>query len=381
MRDQSVVGETVDRLFSPLTANPADPQPGKSVGILVGVTLAGQRYYFRFGEVDLNDGGSVDIKDIVFFIGSNSKVVTATLLALAPGETNGPVGPFTHVSSLLPSDVTVRQPYGDILLWHLATHSAGFPDGVCGPRPAFGDYPFSSMGQFLDTFEPSYGPGKYWVYSNQGFALLGVLLSHAYAGGKTSSDWDETYENWPTLAIEKVTSPLGMKTTQVAYQAVAAQVAQGYNYSDKGSTPVYNPVSPPNWVMTSAGLGAGALSSTLNDMLTFLEMEINPPKGALGTAIKTTQQAYPGSDTLSMGLGWQLGNDYLDKDGGLGGYQTYMAFDPSRKVGVFVFGNTSGGRAGGVLTGTGRKLLGELRGLPAEPSNFPHPTTIPQCPA
>jgi CubicO group peptidase (beta-lactamase class C family) len=81
-----------------------------------------------------------------------------------------------------------------------------------------------------------------------------------------------------------------------------------------------------------------------------------------------------------MGLGWQLSNGYLDKNGGLGGNQTYMAFDPTTKIGVFVFGNTSGGDAGGVLTKTGRILLGELRGFPAEPSVFPQPQSVPQCP-
>lgn len=380
MLSQSMIGATVDRLFSPLIAEPGDPQPSKSVGILVGVTLEGQRYYFELGTVDLNQGGAVAIKDIVFFIGSNTKVVTATLLALAARETSGPVTPFTHVSALLPDGVTVHQPDGDILLWHLATHSAGFPDGMCGPRPTFGNYPFSSLGQFLKNFEPSYAPGKYWVYSNQGFALLGVLLSHAYAGGSASAGWDETYQNWPSLAVGKVTSPLGMPTTQVDYQSVSGQVAQGYDYSDDSGTAAYKPVSPPDWDMTSAALGAGALSSTLDDMLTFLEAEISPPEGSLGTAIRTTQQAHPRDDALSMGLGWQLGNGYLDKNGALGGYQSYMAFDPARKVGVFVFGNTSGGRAGGVLTATGRRLLGDLRGLAAAPSSFPHPATIPKCP-
>ncbi|HEV7308417.1 serine hydrolase domain-containing protein [Ensifer sp.] len=381
MLSQNVVGKTVERLFSPLVAAPDNPQPNKSVGILVGVTLAGERYYYRFGTVALNEAGVVAAKDIVFFIGSNTKVVTATLLALAARETDGPVTPYTHVSALLPSGVTVKQPHGDILLWHLATHSAGFPDGMCGPRPTFGNYPFSSENRFLETFKPAYAPGKYWVYSNQGFGLLGVLLSHAYAGGSESAAWDESYQNWPALGIGKITAPLGMSTTQVDYARVAAQVAEGYTYSDEGQSPAYRPVSPPMWDMTSAGLGAGALSSTLSDMLTFLEAEISPPEGSLGTAIRTTQQPHPRDNALSMGLGWQLGNGYLDKNGALAGYQSYMAFDPGNRLGVFVFGNTSGGTAGNVLTGTGRKLLGDLRGFAATPSTFPHPATVPQCPA
>jgi CubicO group peptidase (beta-lactamase class C family) len=380
MLDTNRVKTTVDRLFSDLVTSFSTPEAHKSVGLLVGVTIAGQRYYFSFGQVDLHEGGSAAIEDIVFFIGSNTKVITATLLALAAREAANPVTPFTHIQDLVPTDISVKQPYGDILLWHLATHSAGYPDGVCGPRPAFGNYPFTSMGQFLANFDPSYAPGKYWVYSNQGFALLGVLLSHAYAGRGSSSSWDDTYRKWPSFAVDKVTSPLGMETTQVDYSHVARRVAQGYNYVEDNAASAYKNVPPPNWVFNSAGLGAGALSSTLADMLTFLEAEITPPYGSLGTALKTTQQAYPDSDVLSMGLGWQLSNGYLDKNGGLGGNQTYMAFDPTTKIGVFVFGNTSGGDAGGVLTKTGRILLGELRGFPAEPSVFPQPQSVPQCP-
>jgi CubicO group peptidase (beta-lactamase class C family) len=377
MLDVTGIGPIVEEYICPLIGTLSDPQPGQSVGILVGVTRDGARDYFHFGDVGLHSGDSVvPIEDKVFFIGSNTKVFTATLLALA-ATARTPVTPSTCVKSLLPSSVGINQPFGDILLWHLATHSAGFPDGTCGPRPTFGDYPFTSMGRFLSDFTPSYAPGKYWVYSNQGFALLGVLLSHAYAGG-ASSGWDASYQIWPGLA-EMITAELRMPCTQVDYSNVSGQVAQGYAYTDAGGTPAYVPVDPPNMVLTSAALGAGALSSTLKDMLTFLEASISPPQGSLGAAMTETQQPYPGSEGLSMGLGWELSNEYLDKNGGLDGYKTYMAFDPGRKIGLFLFGNTSGGTRD-ALTDTGRLLLGALRDDPACPSVFPHPSSIPQCP-
>jgi CubicO group peptidase (beta-lactamase class C family) len=238
------------------------------------------------------------------------------------------------------------------------------------------------MGGFLDNFTPSYAPGEYWVYSNQGFALLGDVLSQAYTvGSNTSSDWDETYQNWPSVVMKYLVNPLGMTSTQVAHADVADKILQGYNYTDpKDGSASYTPVSPPHWVLSSAGLGAGALSSTMQDMLLFLEQQISPPQGELGDAIRMTQQPWPSSDSLSMGLGWQRSNGYFDKDGGLGGYETYMAFDPDKKTGVFVAGNTSGGSAGGALSNAGRQLLGKIRRLPAEPSRFPHPDSMPQCP-
>jgi CubicO group peptidase (beta-lactamase class C family) len=174
-----------------------------------------------------------------------------------------------------------------------------------------------------------------------------------------------------------------MTSTQVDYSSVIDAVAQGYNYTDKGGAPKYEPIPPPDWSLGSAGLGAGALSSTLNDMLTFLEAQIEPSSVTspdLANAISTTQQPWPSSDSLSMGLAWQRSNDYLDKNGGLPGYNTYMAFDPTAQVGVFVFGNTDQGKAGTAVDNGGRTLFEKVRDNEALRSKFPHPSTAPKCP-
>jgi CubicO group peptidase (beta-lactamase class C family) len=381
MTNENELKSLVAEIFQPYVGDRKNPETGKCVGFLIGITIKKSRYHFVFGDISLYSGDPLPAyKDIVFFIGSNSKVFTATLLPLAASQAQNPVTPYTPVADLLPSGVDFNQPNGQILLWHLATHSAGFPDPVCGYRPHFGNYPFSSLNQFLDNFQPPYAPGQYWEYSNPAFALLGDVLSHAWNTTSASSDWDSTYQQWPSIVMSQVVQPLGMSTTQVDYSPVANVVAQGYNYTDAGGTPAYTPIKPPNWALDSAGLGAGALSSTLDDMLTFLEAQIYPPSNSLGDAIKTTQQAWPSSNALSMGLGWQQSNNYLDKNGGLPGYNTYMAFDASQEIGVFVFGNTDEGSAGAGVNKGGRILLGKLRGTPAKPSAFPHPPTTPVCP-
>jgi CubicO group peptidase (beta-lactamase class C family) len=380
MESPNDLKQTVDRLFAPLVGSSTNPEKGKSVGILVGVTLQGSRFYFAYGNVGLYQGsGTVPYRDMVVFIGSNSKVVTATLLALSAIKDGTLANLDTPAASLLPANTGIDQTCGDILLWHLATHSAGFPDGPCGPRSGLGDYPFTSMRAFLDTYTQPYAPGQTWFYSNQGFALLGVLLSHALTGSGTSSDWDASYKNWADLAVDNITRPLGMAHTHVDYKKVLGKVVQGYTYTDRGG-PAYNKIDPPHWVMSSAGLGAGALSATLDDMLQFLEAQCNPPASELGQAILYTQQPCPSDNELSMGLGWQLSNGYLDKNGGVSGYGTYMAFDPGNGIGVFAFSNTSGGTGGDHITQHGRLLLGALRGTPANRSTFPTPTDKPACP-
>lgn len=385
MIDSDTLSALVAEIFGPWVTPPDAPKKGGSVGFLVGITINKTRHYFTEGSIGLHgDGPMPRRQDIVFFIGSNSKVFTATLLPLAASQASNPVTADTPVASLLPTSVTFNQPNGQVLLWHLATHSAGFPFHVCGKRPHFGDYPFASLNEFLDAFQPPYAPGEYFAYSNPGFALLGDVLSHAFVTDTPSTEWDSTYMQWPSLIRKYVTEPLGMGATHVDYSKVASRVAQGYVYKDRGGAPEYAKIDPPTWGMRSAALTSGALSSTLDDMLTFLEAQIDPSSvgdTALAQAIAATQQPWPSSDSLSMGLGWQRSNDYLDKDGALPGYNSYMAFDPHAKVGVFVLGNTDGDEAGGTVVHGGRTLLGKLRGATAQPSKFPKPPTTPQCPA
>ena len=382
MTDIQSFASIVSQYISPLIATGiGSPEKSKSVGILVGLTFDGARAYYSFGSVGLHSGSGVPTENIVSFIGSNTKVFTATLLALADFQpTRIPISGDTPVADLLPSDTTINyyqdNPDDVIDLWHLATHSSGFPDGVCGDH-RFGNYPFTAMRTFLDAFHPKYGPGEYWVYSNQAFALLGALLSHAYTGG-TSSTWDASYKAWPNFVIQNVVLPLNMRTTQVGYSGVAGRVAQGYAF--KVGEKSYQLIDPPTWAMDSAGLAAGAISSTLEDMLTFLVYQIAPPPGALGEAIAQTQQAQ--GNKLSMGLGWQIGNHYFDKNGALAGYQSYMAFDPTSTFGIVLLGNTSGGTAGDALTTAGRELLGALRKKSTDRSHFPAPppNLKPTCP-
>ncbi len=397
MNEQSV-NAIIDESFDGLMNAPSGAKLVKPKGLVVGVTLQGTRHYYKFGSVPLNQeqASQVATKDIVLFIGSNSKVFTATMLALAQVEgtsVNGTsVNLNTPVQSLLPEGVTIQDnTYSQILLWHLATHSSAFPAGQCPyGRYTFGAYPFTFEETFLQKFSPNYPPGIYWLYSDQAFGLLGVLLSHGFSNStQISTSWDETYQQWWNQVVSLIASPLGMSSTQVDYSAVTERIAQGYVLQKDGS---FSPKAPPTWDLQSAGLPAGAISSTAEDMLTFLEAQFSSASGNLTQAIRLTQQPCSAPDLLndlSMGLGWQIGSQneswsdrYYDKNGGIGGYDSYMAFDPVREVGIVALGNTSGDGVGDILDSFTRKALGKLRRLPAEPSKFPYPPKdiTPGCP-
>ena len=354
---------------------------GEAVGIIVGVTSraadgAMQRAYFSYGSVPVVQPGTTPVapKDIVMFIGSNTKIFTGTMLALAAIRQKLPAtGIRTPVAALLPKGVQIAAFDNEpIELWHLATHSAGFPGYACGPRTPLGDYPFKSLAGFLEIFKPPYAPGRYWVYSNVGFGLVGALIAHVNEGGGNAG-WEPGYLQWPAQVGPLVTAPLGMAHTQVAYQPVLAQVARGYGVGP-GQAPTAARL--PSWDLDSVGLAAGVLSSTAEDMLMFLEAQIAPPATPLGQAIALTQAPNPGAMRV-MGLGWQIGNGYLDKTGAYGGHTSYMGFDPSSAIGVIVLCNSTGTEA---AANGGRALLGKLRGQAADPFDPPNPPKPPVCP-
>ena len=101
-----------------------------------------------------------------------------------------------------------------------------------------------------------------------------------------------------------------------------------------------------NWDIP-AFAGAGALRSTMNDMLRFARANLDPTGGRLQRVIQTThdRRLPAGRADLSIGMGWHIrhanGRDVVWHNGGTGGYRTWMGFDKSRKVGAVVLTNST----------------------------------------
>ena len=368
------IQNTISARFNPLIGDINSGAPGLVPGMLVGVTCNGMHCYYTFGYVPMvDDSGSPAIEDTVMFIGSNTKVVTATLLALAckGWPTGVKVNGDTEISDLLPTNVkcyNCNNTY-PLRLWHLATHSAGYPDGPCPNNAVWGDYSFNDTNDFLGNFTPPYIPGLYWYYSNQGFALLGVLMSHVFTTktGTSPAGWFESYQWWPRVANNQVLAPLKMGSTQTGYNGGdMTQLAQSYGYKANGSYPKIN---TPSINLGSAALGAGALTSTLADMLTFLDAQITPPPPILGEAISLTQETQ-GHQNLSMGMAWQKGDGYFEKNGLALGYASYMAFDIKSKFGIFAMANSRSSDNGGAFCKAAREALGDLRGTATDALTF-----------
>lgn len=302
----------------------------QNVGIVVGLIDASGRRVVAHGSADLNGGRPVD-GDSVFEIGSVTKVFTSLLLADAVKR--GEVALTDPISRHLPEDVKVPQRGAQpITLRDLAMHVSALPRLPSNLAPKdktnpYADYTVQQLYDFLSAHELRRDVGSQYEYSNLGAGLLGHLLARR-AGVE--------YE---ALIRQRVTGPLGMKSTAIVLPATLTQrLVQGHNAQRK-------PV--PNWDLPTLA-GAGALRSTANDMLNFLSAQLGYTTSPL-TSVMSAQLAErrpTGVPGMDIALGWHTqtapgGREIIWHNGGTGGYRSYVGFDPKARIGVVALSNMS----------------------------------------
>lgn len=300
----------------------------RSVGIVVGIVEPGGRRVVAHGQLSTENPTEVD-GDTVFEIGSITKAFTAILLADLAGE--GTVELETPVQRLLGSDVTVPTRNGaEITLLHLTTHSSGLPRMPNNFRPAdagnpYADYTVAQLYEFLSSHELQRDIGAEVEYSNLGTGLLG----HALA---LSQETD--YE---TLVSRRLLEPLGMSDTSITLSpSQQERLAVGHSVQ-------LRPVA--NWDLPNLA-GAGALRSTVNDMLTFVEANLGLHETSLHAAMAVThapRRDFAGPN-MQIGLGWVVREGHGRKlhwhNGGTGGYRSFLGFDLESRTGVVVLSNS-----------------------------------------
>lgn len=303
----------------------------RSAGIVVGIVDPdGKTRVVAYGDPGPGqpplDGNSV------FEIGSISKVFTGTLLADLVQQ--GKVSLDDPVQKYLPSTVKLPTRNGKaITLRSLSEQNSGLPRMPNNFRPAdqtnpYADYSVQQMYDFLSGYQLTRDPGDKFEYSNLGVGLLGHVLS--LAGGKS-------YEE---LQRERIWAPLGMEHTAITFTPWMKQhLALGHDEQA-------NVVS--NWDIPTLA-GAGAIRSTTNDMLRFLDANLHPERGRLQRAMAVAQQERAPAGNMGIGLNWLRLHNSADTivwhNGGTGGYRTFIGFQPSRKRGVIVMTNTTGAGA------------------------------------
>lgn len=331
-----------DQAIRDILANRIDVER-QHVGVVVGVIEPGGRRVVGHGTFGRSDTRPVS-GSTMFEIGSVTKVFTSLLLT--DMARRGDVAVEDPVAKYLPAGVTVpMRGTAPITLQDLATHTSGLPRlptnlVVTNPDNPYAGYSVENLHAFLASHVLARDIGMQFEYSNLGVGLLGHALAL-----RARSDYE-------TLVKARITGPLGMNDTVVQLSTeLASRLAGGHNQR-------LEPAG--NWDLPALA-GAGALRSTANDLLQFLSAFIGTTQTDLAPAMaRMLSVRRPAGGGMVAALGWQVvtrdGVEIVWHSGATGGYSAFVAYVPSRAVGVVVLANNTG-PAGSSVDDIGLHLL------------------------
>jgi CubicO group peptidase (beta-lactamase class C family) len=286
--------------------------------------------FFAYGEM-VKGGGRLPLPFTLFEIGSISKTFTSTLLALAVVE--GRLRLDDTVNKYLPDSIPLLQYEGRVMTpKDLANHTSGLPRmpsnffaPVLDLQDPYHTYTVDKLMSFLVHTRLSRAPGSLYEYSNVGVGLLGVILQRVYG---------LPYEE---MVLRYICRPLDMNDTRVTIRKEdSAMFAAGYDP---------NGTYTAHWNLPAAFAGAGAIRSTGRDLIYYAQAHVHGAPGALGKAILLTHDTTFSQNGTTLGLGWHYilpgEGKILFHNGGTGGFRSYLAIDPVKKLAVVILANSA----------------------------------------
>ncbi|WP_330210356.1 class C beta-lactamase [Pseudomonas sp. AM4(2022)] len=332
--------QVVDSHVTPLMKQQGIP------GLTVAVVRHGKVQYFNYG-VAAKDTQAPVTENTLFEIGSVSKTFTATLGAYA--QAIGKLKLSDMASQHLPA--LAGSAFERISLLQLATYT---PGGLPLQFPDEADNASTMLGYF-QHWKPAYAPGEQRLYSNPSIGLFGYLAAQSL--GQPFN-----------VAMEKNLLPkLGLTNTYVSVRTdKASQYAQGYDNQQK-------PVRVSPGALDSEAYG---LKTSSQDLARYVIANLHPQtlEQPLQQAIATTHTGYYTVNGMTQGLGWerypypialqalldgnstpmamqphkvtwlkpaqaQPANVLYNKTGSTGGFGAYVAYVPSKDMGVVILAN------------------------------------------
>lgn len=337
--DSAKIRAVVDTAILPLMAEHDVP------GMAVAVTVDGQAFFFNYGVASRETNMPVS-EATLFELGSVSKTFTATLAtyAQALGKLAMDEHPGKYMSQLKGSAID------KLSLRNLGTYTAGglplqFPDEITD----------DGMTDYFRQWKAAAPAGTQREYSNPSLGLFGHISALAL-----KMDFADAMEG-------QIFSRLGLKHSYIRVPDSAMSLyAWGY---DKNNQPIR--VNPGVFAAQAYGV-----KSTAADMMRFVQANIDSSglDGAMQRAVDGTHVAYFKVGVMVQGLGWEqypypvslqrllAGNSatmifdanaaqrltpsrapaattLFNKTGSTGGFASYVAFVPKKKIGIVMLAN------------------------------------------
>ncbi|TZF87537.1 beta-lactamase family protein [Lysobacter lacus] len=328
-------------------------------GVAIGIVQDGKVVMSRgFGVRELGKPAKVD-GDTRFMVASNTKALTTLMLAKLVDA--GKLDWNAHVTDVYPdfrlgSEDTTRK----VLVKNLICACTGVPRQDMewifeGEKQT----PATVMAT-LGTMQPTSGFGELFQYSNTMAAAAGFIGGHiAYPQSELGAGYDRAMQ-------ALVFDPLGMKNTTFDFKrAQSGNFARPHGYDVDYKVRVMG-MGLDNTI--GASRPAGAAWSTVNDMLRYVQMEIDRgvlPDGRryIGEAAlmqRREPQIALGVDknyAMALMVDKSDGVTVIDHGGDMGGFHSNMMWWPDQKVGAVILTNSD---EGVMLRGPFKRRLMEL---------------------
>lgn len=315
-----------------------DAVGGASIGVVVGNKLV---WTGNYGYADM-DARRKPTADTAYRIGSVTKQFTALmLLQLVEDGKVRLTDPLRKYYAEIDKVQKAHAGSPPITLLQAATMMSGLSREPDGP-PDHSQGPLEECERKVAVSIPqttyALEPGTQYLYSNIGYASLGVALSRA-AG-----------QPFTAFIESRTTRPLQMRRTAfMPTPEIRRDLATGY--TRRGGKPDH---AAPDREMDGRGYRVpnGAMISTVTDLARFVAWELGEgPDGILKKETQSSNYARVYSANSSLTAGYGLGFQAtrrgdlvaLGHGGSTAGFRASVLFHPASKTGVIVLRNVEGG--------------------------------------
>lgn len=301
-------------------------QKQNTVGLSIGILKNNAMTTYGYGET-AKGNGRMPTATTLFEIGSITKTFTSLLLAWYVIENK--VKLDDPITKYLPDSLAANTALKSITLKMLSNHTSGLSrmpsnfemDNVDSLNP-YKNYDARKLYSYLKSCTLASTPGEKYDYSNTGAALLGLIMEHI---GK------KPYEQ---LVKDIICKPLHMNNTvQHLSREQLPEFVTVYDEQGK-QTPAWD---------FSAMAAAGALRSSVHDMLLYAKANTEKGTDKLSKAIELTHHITYTKDP-EVGLGWHVNRDGNNTiywhNGGTNGSRSFIAFVPEKHVAIVALSNS-----------------------------------------
>ena len=296
-------------------------------GIVVGIFRDGKNSYYESGN-RYKDGNTKLDSLTIFEIGSATKTLTGLLLAKEIVKGHFSIDDF--FDSYLPDSIMFPCNLQErIKLTDLVSHQSGLPNlsndryfAELLERDSKNPFQFVDekyLYSILEQIDTLAGYRTY-QYNNYAFSLIGLIIEEV------------NHQDYEVLIEDEILKPFNMSSTTFEITSTNQNRAGLYDQSGEVQDDI----------ILNAANPAGGLRSNAVDLLKYLKAHFQDSE--ISEAVELTQLTYYQDLNKRIGLGWEINNEYFQKDGDTFGNSTLIRYSPKYDIAIVILSSHQNGQ-------------------------------------